>query len=203
MDPLSATLSSFAGEGPDPTLQRKLKSKHPNIFRQDGLQLRGFPDATTNGFYYRLRLDNPKEQPPIRKDLFEGDIKFWYKKDDKHFVVRSTKRFPHSDGNWGLVQVAPQGSYQPGYKRSYTWNGFVSQQDAEIFRSHVRMTGGVRDTDVLRAQLEAQSHRAAINPLSLGAHPPKTTLVLTKHDIDRWRFGQLVVSEEIKLSVIS
>merc|ERR1711964_890468 len=103
----------------------------------------------TDGFYYRLRLDNPNEQPPFQKSLVKGNI--WYKKDDKHFVVRSTKRFPHSDRNWGLVQLKRQRTYV-----DYTWNGFVSQQDAERFRSDVQKAGG--DT---AAFLAAKSHRAA------------------------------------------
>jgi len=183
-NPLSAILSSLAGEYTDPAVYKNLKETHPEEFRQDGLQLRGFPDAT-DGFYYRLRLDNPNEQPPFQKSLVKGNI--WYKKDDKHFVVRSTKRFPHSDGNWGLVQLKRQRTYV-----DYKWNGFVSQQDAERFRSDVQKAGG--DT---AAYLAAKSHRAAKYPLRLGAHPPKTTLVLTKHYIDSWRNNHVVVSEEI------
>jgi len=192
-NPLSAILSSLAGEYTDPAVYKNLKETHPEEFRQDGLQLRGFPDAT-DGFYYRLRLDNPNEQPPFQKSLVKGNI--WYKKDDKHFVVRSTKRFPHSDGNWGLVQLKRQRSYQPasGYKRSYVYRGFVSQHDAESFWSEVEEAGGGT-----AAFLAAKSHRAAKYTLSLGAyrHPPKTTLVLTKHYIDSWRNNHVVVSEEI------
>merc|ERR1711964_197606 len=189
--PLSAILSSLAGADTATTVYNNLKPNHPEEFRQDGLQLRGFP-TTADGFYYRLRLDNPNEQPPLQKSLVKGNI--WYKKDDKHFVVRSTKHFPHSDGNWGLVQLKRQRSYQPGYKRSYVYRGFVSQHDADSFWSEVEEADGGT-----AAFLAAKSHRAAKYTLSLGAyrHPPKTTLVLTKHYIDSWRNNHVVVSEEI------
>merc|ERR1711964_622709 len=44
-NPLSAILSSFAGEDTHATVHKNLKETHPDIFRQDGLELRGLDQA--------------------------------------------------------------------------------------------------------------------------------------------------------------
>jgi len=210
-NPLSAILSSLAGEDTHATAHANLKSKHPDIFRQDGLQLRGFDSIwkkakrvppcfvgreTIDGFYYRLPLGiNPKEQPKFKSIFnnlqniqFEGDI--WYKKDDWHFVARSTTIFPKSDGNWGFVQLDPQTNELSAFGK------FVSQQDAEPAKIPLQLPGILdADGDTLLAQLES-INPLSFNPLSLGVHPPRTTLVLTYHDT--WDFwGSLAVTEEI------
>jgi len=210
-NPLSAILSSLAGEDTHATAHANLKSKHPDIFRQDGLQLRGFDSIwkkakrvppcfvgreTIDGFYYRLPLGiNPKEQPKFKSIFnnlqniqFEGDI--WYKKDDWHFVARSTTLFPNSDGNWGFLQFDPQTNECSALGK------FVSHQDAEPVYPPQILEIQDADRDTLRAQVDALPPPDFINPLSLGVHPPRTTLVLTYHDT--WDFwGSLAVTEEI------
>merc|ERR1711964_590792 len=154
------------------TVHKKLKLTHPDTFRKDGLELRGFSAsrllqkvlklsagaaATVDGFYCR----SPRDEQPPQNIRCQRDI--WDKKDksDWHFVVRSTTLFPFSDGNWGFIQLDRQTN------ELIVSRGFVSQQDA-------------------------------INPLSLGVHPPRTTLVLTYHDIyvNESR-AHLAVSEDI------
>merc|ERR1711964_615815 len=198
-NPLSAILSSFVGEGPrsltsHASVHNKLKATHPNIFRQNGLELHGFPalvgaqhgvHATIDGFYYRLPLANPNEQPPFQNIQVDGDV--WYKKDDWHFVVQSTMLFPLSDGNWGLVQldrltnhVMASHGFQP--QRPLT---ALEQQAVDIENA-----GG--DPTALLSQLEAQPVQPFINPLSLGVHPPRTTLKLNYHRQDPFK-GLLTV----------
>jgi len=217
-NPLSAILSSLAGEDTHATAHANLKSKHPDIFRQDGLQLRGFDSIwkkakrvppcfvgreTIDGFYYRLPLGiNPKEQPKFKSIFnnlqniqFEGDI--WYKKDDWHFVARSTALFPHSDRNWGLIELDPR------CRVLFTPSGFQSQQPRTHLEQQIADFDDAGDDnsselDQLYAQAEAQPPQCFINRLSLGVHPARTTLVLTYlyndyHD----RYDNLVVSEEI------
>merc|ERR1711964_389634 len=81
--------------------------------------------------------------------------------------------------------------------------GFVSHQDSKsVVRKQQTMrilnAGGnrnrwtsfiwqYRNRGAFRAQLDALPPRDFINPLSLGVHPPRTTLVLTYQDIrDFW-----------------
>merc|ERR1711964_569489 len=187
---------------------KNLKETHPDIFRtrQDGLELRGFGDGsqsseTIDGFYRRLRLANRNEQPPLQGRFepfqnaqFEGDI--WYKKDDWHFVARSTALFPHSDRNWGLIEL------DPWCRVLFTPSGFQSQQPRTHLEQQIADFDDAGDDnsselDQLYAQAEAQPPQCFINRLSLGVHPARTTLVLTYLYNDyHGRYDNLVVSEE-------
>merc|ERR1711964_102688 len=79
--------------------------------------------------------------------------------------------------------------------------GFVSHQDSKsvVRKQQTMRIMGLdqnrnrpfiflyRNRGAFRAQLDALPPRDFINPLSLGVHPPRTTLVLTYQDIrDFW-----------------
>jgi len=230
-NPLSAILSSLAGEDTHATAHANLKSKHPDIFRQDGLQLRGFDSIwkkakrvppcfvgreTIDGFYYRLPLGiNPKEQPKFKSIFnnlqniqFEGDI--WYKKDDWHFVARSTVLFPRSDRNWGLIQLIPQAYGSRRLRRVIFKVAFQSQQPRTPLEQQIMekwdFSLNSSELSALLSELPVQPQQVFINRLSLGVHPARTTLVLTSHGMDdRYcnpsypRYNHIVSEEIIKL----